>query len=165
MKKTIILLGFCLLMVGCKTVTVHVDDGVDSFKMKVPFAMVQRAISFSDEDVLEIDDLAGVNQEIDFKALAQALRDNGDGMKVHFQDGDSVIHGEVQGQVFNLSIDNPEEEQMVRVNLPMTLISKMADAESGDTLRSSDFLKALRNYSGVLVQVESPEENVKISLR
>ncbi len=165
MKKTIVLLILGLTMLGCKTVSIHVSGEGEDVHFYAPFSMIKTALSFSDDEVLELDDLAGVDQEIDLRALARALREDGDKMMIHIEEGDQVIHGEMKGDVFHIAIDDPEEESKVQLNLPMDLVARIADSRDGEALRTSDFLKSLRHYSGVLIQVDSPYEKVKIALR
>ena len=163
MKKRL-LLFLVLGLIGCKTVSIRVKSEDDNIRLVVPFSLVKAAIRWSGEGVINIDDLGGVDQEIDLRALAIAMREQGDKVMIDVRDGDSVIHGQKVGDVFRITIDEPEEDTRVLVNLPFSFIEQIAESENG-VYRAADLFKALKSYSGVLIDIRSPDESVKIVLR
>ena len=163
MKKALLAL-FVIGLIGCKTVSIRVTSEDENIRLVVPFSLVKAAIRWSGEDVIEIDDLGGVDQEINLRALAQALREQGDQVKIHVREGDSVMRGEKVGDVFRITVDQPEEDTRVTINFPLSFMERIAESDQG-VYRTADLFHALKSYSGVLIDVQSPDETVKIVLR
>jgi hypothetical protein len=163
MKKALFLIALVVLMAGCKTVSVRVKSEDENIKLVVPFFLVKTAVSFSDDQVLEIDDLGGVDQDIDLAALAMAIREDGDKVKFEINEGENTIYGRKVGRVFRVNMNSPDED--VELNLPLALMDRIADAqEKNKPIRTNDLVRALRKYRGVLVSVRSPDETVEIRL-
>ena len=157
------LLLVCLIPQACKRVSLQID-GDEPTRITLPLFVVFQAMRFSDGDVLEIDDLGGVDEDIPLKAIAQAIRDGGDQIKVAYRDGDTQIKGEKLGNVFHIEMDNPGDEERLRLNLPEDLMLALLDSQEGQ-INQSRVKRALKRFSGVLLEVESPDERIRIVLR
>ena len=160
MNKWLVLI-VAMSLVGCKTISVRVNSADENINLRVPFAMVKSAVSFSNGSV-SIEDLAGVDQEIDLRAIARALKQDGDKVRIEVTEEDTHMLGKMEGNVFSIKMQAPDEK--VTLNLPMSLVHKIAETDRGETLTGRDFMRALRKHKGVLVQVESEDETVKISI-
>lgn len=165
MKKNFILLGLGLMMAvtGCKNVSIHVKNQDEDVHLAVPIFVLKQALKFSDDAVLEIDDLGGVDQEIDLGAIAKALRQDGQSVRFSMTRDGRTIDGRKIGNVFCVKIVG--EEEKVTLNLPMALMEKLADLQDGEAVDSSALVASLAKFSGELMHVESPDETVSISIR
>ena len=165
MKRIAILFltSLCLLSLGCKRVSVQIE-GDDPLRFTVPLFVVFQALKFTDDDVLEIDDLGGVDEEIPLKAIAEAIRNGGDQMKLDYREGGSHITAEKIDHVFHIQMEDAESEERVQLRLPENLMTAIATAEDGQ-LNQRKIKRALKKFSGVLLEVESPHERIRIILR
>ena len=164
MKKWLVVLlcgGFVLT--GCKTVSVRVTSEDENIRLAVPFALVKQGLKFSDGQI-ELDDLGGVDQEIDLRKLAKALSEDGDRIRFEIKQDDQTIIAKKVGNVFRINIDEPESDTRVTVNLPMRLMERIAEVGDKGSLSASAMMNCLKNYSGVLLEVDSPDEQVRIAL-
>lgn len=160
---TLILLA-CLIPSACKRVSLQIE-GDEPARITLPMFVIFQALRFTDEDVLEIDDLGGVDEDIPMRAIAQAIRNGGDQIKVDFRQGDTRIIGEKRGGVFHIQMDNPEEEERLRLNLPENLMLALLESQEEGQINQRRIKRALKRYSGVLLEAESPYERVRIVLR
>ncbi len=164
MKTTALLFIGALLLSGCKTVSVLIsEDGEPTRRVTVPFSLVKGAIYLSDEDEFVLEDLGGVNSSIDLHALAKALHEDADRVQIDLkQDGTSFSARKI-GRVFQVTIDDDVEESQITLNLPLTLVSALEknDFQKVDTRA---MMRALTRYRGVLVEIDSPYEKVRIKL-
>ena len=160
----VFLLAAVVSLTGCKFLSVSVDSEDEHVRVVVPWAVAKAAFRFS-EGRIELDDLGGVDRDIDLKAIARALREDGDRVKLHIRDGNAEIRGEKRGDVFQICIDDPDEETRVRINMPMDVMAMVAEAGDQGHISSGRFMSGFRNYRGVLVEVESPDERVRIALK
>lgn len=157
------ILGLCFLPQACKRVQIRVD-GDDPVRVTVPLFLVFEALRFTDEDVLEIDDLAGIDEEIPLYALAKAIRDGNDQIKVQYRQGDTRISGEKRGRVFHVEMDNPEEEERLLLNLPVALMDALLESQEGE-INPKKVKRALKRFSGTLLEVQSEDERLRIVIR
>ncbi len=156
-------LALAAVLTGCKMVSIHVDDGEDRVRLAVPFWLFQKAVTLSDEGHFRIDDLGGVNQDIDLRQVAKALHEQGDLFKLEYREGDTLVRGAKHGDVFRLNIDEGSGEK-VTLNLPMGLIQTIAEDPDG-VVDTRDVLRAFRRYRGSLVEIRDGSEYVRIMLR
>jgi len=159
----LLILLTCLVPQACKRVSLQID-GDEPARITLPMFVIFQAMRFTDDDVLEIDDLGGVEEEIPMKAIAQAIRDGGDQIKVSFRQGNTRILGEKRGGVFHIEMDSPEDEERLRMNIPEDLMLALLESQEGH-VNQRRVKRALKRYSGVLLEVESPYERVRIVLR
>lgn len=159
----LVALACCVVATGCKRVSVRVD-GDDPFRITLPMFVVYKALRFTDEDVLEIDDLGGFDDEIPMEAIAKAIRDGGDQVKVSYKQGETLIKGEKISNVFHIEVNDPEEEERVLLRLPDGLMDALLDQKNGKP-NERKIKRALKRFSGVLLEVESPDERIRIVLR
>jgi len=155
--------ALALILTGCKWVSIHVEDGDDNIRMAVPFFLFKKAVQLSDQGHFRIDDLGGVNQDIDLRKVAKALREDGSRFKLEYREADSLVRGVKHGDVFRLTVDEDSGEQ-VTVNFPMALIDILAEDEDG-VITTREAMRAFRRYRGVLVEVRDGSEHVRIALR
>lgn len=158
------MLALCLVTSACKRVQIHQMDGDDHFRMTVPMFVIFQALRYTDEDVLEIDDLGGIDEEIPLYALAEAIRDGNDKIKVEMRQGDTHVLGEKRGNVFHISMNNPDEEAKLNMNLPVSLLDALMESNEGE-VDARLVKRALKRYSGVLLEVESPDEVLRIIIK
>lgn len=165
MYKNLILLAIASLMMftGCKRVSVKVQSDDENIRMVMPFFVLKQALNFSNDAVLEIDDLGGVDQEIDLRAIAKALHEDGDKVRLSINQDGAQIEGRKVGNAFRISVH--EHEERVTLNLPMTLMAQIATMKDNESIDGRDLAKALANFSGELIHVDGPDEKVSISIR
>ncbi len=153
-----LLIVFCLQ--SCRRVVLHVEDHGEVIQFSMPFAALETALRLNGNQ-LEVEDLGGANCSIDLMAVAQAVRDSGSEAKMEIIDGDQTILIEANAASVQMEINSDDER--VRLFLPMDAFAAM-DLKN-DRIDMGRVIKSLRHYQGTLLQVESPYENVTISLR
>lgn len=164
MRTIGLLMISAVLLSGCKTVSVVIsEEGEPTRRVVVPFSLVKRAIYFSSEDTLVLEDLGGVSSSIDLGALAKAIHEDGDRVQIELHEGGTTMIARKKGQVFEVKIEDEDEESHITLNLPLTLMTALAKNESGRA-STKELLRALKRYSGILVEIDGPYENVRIKL-
>lgn len=159
----ILVMAGVLFLPSCKRVSLQYQ-GDDPYQITVPMFAIFQAMRFTDDDVLEIEDLAGIDEEIPLKALAEAIRQGGDDIKVSFKQGDTRILGEKRGRVFHIQLDDPEEETHVMLRLPEGLLMALLESRDGK-VDEKQVKRALKRFTGTLMEVRSPDEQLRIVFR
>lgn len=161
------ILSLCLLIfftVSCRRMVIHVEEGGERHVVPVPFLVLKQAIRLSDADTLEIEDLGGIDQSIDLRAIAKAIESGGERTKIQVRQGETTMFGRVDGSLFRIHIDSPEEHTKVDINLPLEIFEIVAE-QKGETLQTEKLLRCFKGYRGTLIEVKEPDTNVKIVLK
>ncbi len=164
MKTRLLLLCLVLFATACARVSVRIHEGDEKRSITVPFALVKAAFRLSDEGELEIDDLGGINEEFNLLELAKAFKEDGDKIKIEMTQGETHFLAAKQGNSFRITMEEPEEDRRVTLNLPMSLIETLAESED-QTVHANTLLKCLKRHKGVLVEVSEPGELIQIVMK
>jgi len=167
-KKRMVLglvLAAMVVTTGCKRLSVRVEDEDGVRVIPVPFGVLRMALRYSDEDIaFDLGELSGSETEIDLKAIAVALRDAGDRVKIDGRTEDGMtFSAAVRGKSFRVDMNNPEDEERIQMNLPLSVMTMLADTE--EPIPAERFLRCFRGWRGVLVEVEGPYESIRIAVR
>ena len=165
MYKNLLLVAMAglVMFTGCKRVSIRVKSDDENIRMVMPFFVLKQALNFTDDAILEIDDLGGVDQDIDLRAIAKALHQDGDSVRIAINQDGARIEGRKVGNAFRISVD--EDDERVTLNLPMKLMTRIATMQDHESMNGNDLVKALSDFSGELIHVDGPEETVSISIR
>ena len=164
MNLRCISLVLMLVTVGCSRVSVHIEDQDESRKFTVPFSLVKAAFKLSTDGDLEIDDLGGISEEIDLKTLALAFREHGEAIKIEASEGSSFYRAGMVGKSFRISLEEPEDQRKVMINLPMKVMEAIADSKD-NKIDPDVLIKSLKGFKGTLIKVEEPGETIRIVMK
>ena len=166
MKKLIAAAALCFLCLGCRMVYVHIDqEGEKARRIMVPFSLLKTAIRFTDANTIEFDDLGGFSETIDLEMLAKALKEDGDRVSFQVETEDTVINAQKVGKIFQIRMDDSYEESKVTLNLPLALMDALAEGSESGVLQSKNIMRSFRGFSGTLIEVDSPDEKIKVVLK
>ncbi len=74
-----------ILLPACHWVSIRIDDGQEHMRFCLPFSALKAALTLSGEGDLSIEDLGGIDAEIDLPTLAAALKENVDAIKIEIE--------------------------------------------------------------------------------
>jgi translation initiation factor IF-1 len=150
---------------GCKRLSVRIEDEDGVRVIPVPFSLLGMALRYSDDDVsFDLNELSGSETQIDLRAMALALRDAGDKIAIDGRTEDGMtFSARIKGKSFCVDMDNPEEEEHIIMNLPLDVITQLADADG--QVPAERLLRSFKGWRGVLVEVVGPYESIRIAVR
>lgn len=160
--KNVVCAVVLLTIVGCHRVVIHVDSEDEHIRLSVPYSLVESAIHYNAEELV-IDDLSGVDAQVNLRQLIQAIRDSEGAARIDITEGSQTMAVFMQGNAIRLEMDDPDSEEQVRLFLPIEVLDRI-DLDS-ETQSASDLAKAFRKYRGPLIELDSPYERIRIELR
>jgi len=150
---------------SCRRLSVRVEDDEGVRVIPVPFSILRMAMRYSGEEIaFDLGELSGTETEIDLKALALALRDADDRMRIEGTDGDGMhFLARVEGKTFCVDMDNTYDEERITLNLPLAFMDLIASTE--EPIPAQRLLKGFKGWRGTLVAVEGPYESIRIKVK
>jgi len=168
MNKFLPLLLLVVPVVGCARVTLRYEEDGERRHITLPFSALEAALRFSDEGRLEIEDLAGISEEIDLVALAQAFRtEEGRKSRVEMQSDGMQLQASVVGKAFRVDMREDDGDQHVTLNLPLMVLDVLADADAAgaETLSTQKILRAFKKQKGVLLSVVDEDSRIEVVIK
>jgi hypothetical protein len=179
-SRSLFIVGAAALLLSslaCRNITIETGSGDDYYRISAPMALLRAAISFSgEEQTLVIDDLGGVDLDLDLRELAAGLRQHAVSSAtktkaatwIELDSGDQTMLARGFSDRLELQISesygDEDDEQKVRLCLPWALIDACLDQPDGK-ISADDVYRSLRGYRGVLLEVDDPYDPVRISIR
>lgn len=154
--------------VGCQRVVLTVESPDEHIHMVLPYFLLEGALSFTDEQELCIDDLAGIDADLDLCKLAKALRESSDDQfQIEMIEGQQHLRLFRQGDWIKCEIrqhGTGSDGEIVDLFLPMALFDLIED-HAGETISQRDILEVFRDVRGTLIELHDGDEYVKIVLK
>lgn len=142
---------------SCSRVMIKSTDEDGSHQLTVPFSVLKAALQFSDSGELTIEDLGGVDESLDLRAIAKALREPGaDKMSFSMSSEDSEIKASIAGRSFNVESRSKQEDSTVTLHLPLAVLELFAEAGE-QPISGSKMLDAIKRQKGVLLDVRDED--------
>ncbi len=142
---------------SCSRVMIKSTDEEGTHHLTVPFSALKAALQFSEAGELTIEDLGGVDESLDLRAIAKALREPGaEKMSFSMSSEDSEIEARIAGRSFSIESRSKQEDSSVTLNLPLALLDLFAEAGERP-VSSSKMLDAIKRQKGVLLDVKDED--------
>ncbi len=165
MLRSLGLMILVLTSLSCSRVILKTSDEEGTRHITLPFSVLKAALHFSDEGDFTIEDLGGVDENFDLRAIAKALHEPGaDKMSFSMTSEDADIQARVVGRSLDIESRSKKEESSVTLHLPVSVIDLFARA--GDRPVTADqLLDAIKRQKGVLLDIVDEDGRSQILIR
>lgn len=165
MSRLLILSILALTTLSCSRLILKTTDEEGSRHITLPFSVLKTALHFSDAGEFEIEDLGGVDEQFDLRAIAAALRQPGaEQMSFSMTSEDSELQARVVGRSLDIESRSKTDDASVTVHLPIAVLDLFAKA--GDRpVAANDVLDAIKRQKGVLLDIVDEDGRSQIIIR